>query len=85
MISSYQLYHYSQRCQLNLTARQFMNYYLLYIYIFIMYLLLGGARTSMCHFSHMPIHLSVCPSIAYHIAGTIHHLIIIFGIYMCVK
>ena len=38
---------------------------------------LGGAPTSICHFFH----LSVCPSlsVAHHISGTIHHLIIIFG------
>ena len=36
---------------------------------------LGGAPTSVCHFFHP----SVRPSVARHISGTVHHLIIIFG------
>ena len=43
------------------------------------YFLLGEALTSMCHFSR----LFVRPSIAHHFSGTVHHLIIIFGIHMC--
>ena len=38
----------------------------------------GGAPTSVCNF-FCP---SVCPSVVYHISGTMHHLIIIFGRYM---
>ena len=39
---------------------------------------LGGAPTSMCHFFRP----SICPSVAQHISGTVHHLIIIFGTLM---
>ena len=39
------------------------------------HLFLGWAPMSMCHFFHP----SICPSIAHHISGTIHHEIIIFG------
>ena len=40
---------------------------------------LGGAPTSIYHFFRLP---SVCPSVAHHISGTVHHVIIIFGTYV---
>ena len=61
MISSYQLYHYSQRCQLNLTARQFMNYYLLYIYIYYVFIIRWGTHIYVSLFPYA--HPSVCLSI----------------------
>ena len=39
---------------------------------------LGAAPTSICHF-FLP---SIRPSVAHHISGTVHHLIIIFGTHM---
>ena len=42
------------------------------------YIFLGGAPTSICHFFHPSVRLSV----THHISGTIHHLMIIFGTYM---
>ena len=49
-------------------------------------LFLGGAPTSICHFFCLSISpficLSVHPSVAQHISGTIHHVIIIFGTLM---
>ena len=45
------------------------------VYFFSHQLFLGGAPTSICHFFHPSVH----PSVAHHISGTVHHLIIIFG------
>ena len=39
---------------------------------------LGGGPTSMCHFFWS----SIYPSVAHHISGTAHHLIILFGTHM---
>ena len=42
---------------------------------------LGGASTSICHFFHLSVRLSVRSSVAHQsqVSGTVHHLIIIFG------
>ena len=47
-----------------------------------LYHFLGGAPTSICQFFHPSVHLSVHLSVAHHISGTIHHLIVIFGTHM---
>ena len=43
---------------------------------------LVGAPTSICHFFHPSIYLfvnlSVCPSVAHHISGTVNHVINVF-------
>ena len=53
-------------------------------------LFLGGAPTSICHFFHPSVHLSVflcvdlsvrlaiCPSVMRHIPGIMHHMIVIY-------
>ena len=45
------------------------------IYQLISGVFLGGAPISTCNFFRP----SVCPSVAQHISGTVHHLTIIFG------
>ena len=42
------------------------------------FLFLSGAPTSICHFFCLSVY-PVCPSITYHISGTVRHLIMIFG------
>ena len=55
-------------------------------------MLLGGAPTSICHFFWWGTHLYmllflsvglyICLSLVYHISGTIHHVVIIFGTHL---
>ena len=44
---------------------------------------LGGAPTSICHFFHLSVCLSVSPSTMHYISRTAHCVIIVFGVHMC--
>ena len=48
-------------------------------YIKINQILLGGAPACICHLFRPPVRPSVCPFVAHHISGTVHHLLIVFG------
>ena len=64
------------------SRRQFRNYL---SGASILYQFLGGARTSICHFFHPSVCLSVHLSVAHHISETIYHLIVNkwYMVYIC--